>query len=48
LINTGTTKEKTIRRVLKSIDDEQWEQLEAGLEQLDRPYRPGLYNELEM
>jgi hypothetical protein len=48
LINTGTTNEKTIRRVLKSIDQEQWEQLEAGLEQLDRPYRPGLYDDIEM
>jgi hypothetical protein len=48
LVNSGTTNEKTIRRVLKSIDVEQWEQLEAALDQLDKPYRPGLYDDLEV
>jgi hypothetical protein len=47
LINSGTTNEKTIRKAVKSIADEQWEQLEAALEQLDKPYRPGLYDDLE-
>jgi hypothetical protein len=48
LVNSGTTNEKTIRRVLKSIDQQQWEQLEAALEQLDKPYRPGLYDDVEV
>jgi hypothetical protein len=48
LVNSGTTNEKTVRRVLRSIEDEQWQWLEAAVEQLDEPYRAGLYEDLEV
>jgi hypothetical protein len=44
LVNTGTTDQKAIKKTLRSISDEQWEGLEAAVAELEKPYRPGLYD----
>jgi hypothetical protein len=43
VVNCITTDEEIIRRVLVTIEEEQWQQLSDGLRQIDAPYRPGLY-----
>jgi hypothetical protein len=44
LINSGTTNAKALKRTLRSISDEQWENLESAVAELEKPYRPGLYD----
>ena len=44
LVNTGTANKKAIRRVLESIPDEQWERLDAAVEEFPARCRPGLYD----
>src|SRR5262245_19246768 len=44
LVNCGTTNEKTIRRVVESIQDKEWRWLDDAVGEMDQPYRPGLYD----
>ncbi len=42
-VNCATDDESTIERTLQSIPAQEWLDLEYGLEQLPKPYKPGLY-----
>ncbi|OWK39678.1 DUF3239 domain-containing protein [Fimbriiglobus ruber] len=48
VILAATTDEKAIRRTFKSIDAEEWNELDRGLKRLPRSLKPGVYflNEL--
>ena len=42
-VNCVTTDGSEIRRVLQSIPAEDWDSLQRGLQQVPRPFKPGLY-----
>lgn len=44
LINTGTSNQKAIQRVLASISDAEWSRLMTAVKGLETPYRTGLFD----
>jgi hypothetical protein len=47
LVNSGTQNKKTINRVVQSISAGDWEMLDRGIACLRKPYRKGLYRDLD-